>query len=226
MRKSVLIGLTGHQRHGKTETAKYLVENHGFIRMSFADELKAMARRIDPIVSYDIDMPSMVVAMTGGKTEVLGTPVRLHQAIESVGGDENLLKAQFPEYVRFLKALGTDGIRDVYEDFWVRLLIQKVGGLMKTDSGVRIVVDDVRFPNEADWFKSEVPHEDAELGLWRVSRPGHTVDVSHASEQWPGKLGEDRHLKNNGTLEDLGILIDAVVKPLLGEESSTAGGDK
>lgn len=186
---SVLIGLTGLARHGKGAVAAHLVEHHGFVKMSFADELKAMARRIDPIL--DTDYKGFV---------------RLSDAFEFYKGREDTVKAQFPEYRRFLQRLGTEGVRSVDPEFWVRALADRILAYQRANKDSRIVVDDVRFPNEAALFTD----------LWRVSRPGFETGADpHESEQWVGKMGENRHLKNNGTLEDLGILVDAVVKPLL-----------
>lgn len=184
----ILVGLTGYARHGKGAVAAHLVEHHGFVKMSFADELKAMARRIDPILDVR-----------------KGHVIRLADVWEDYAGNEDHIKQFFPEYRRFLQHLGTDGIRHVVPTFWIDALKNRIEAHQTTFDS-RIVVDDARFPNEAAVFTD----------LWRVSRPGFETGADpHESEQWVGKMGENRHLKNNGTLEDLGILVDAVVKPLL-----------
>lgn len=186
---SILVGLTGYARHGKGAVAAHLVEHHGFVKMSFADELKAMALRIDPVLAYNGD-----------------TPVWLSDALENVEHREDALKEYYPEYRRFLQRLGTEGIRSVDPEFWVKRLADRILAHRAEDENSRIVVDDVRFPNEAALF----------LDLWRVSRPDYHIEGdAHLSERFVGMMDENRHLKNSGTLEDLGILVDAVVKPLL-----------
>lgn len=187
---SILIGLTGYARHGKGAVAAHLVEHHGFVKMSFADELKAMARRINPIIGWGH-----------------GEPIYMSEAFEMEDGVEDRVKEWYPEYRRFLQRLGTEGIRHVVPTFWIDALKNRIEAHQATFDS-RIVVDDARFPNEAAVFTD----------LWRVSRPGFETGADpHESEQWVGKMGENRHLKNNGTLEDLGILVDAVVKPILQE---------
>lgn len=188
----ILIGLTGLARHGKGAVAAHLVEHHGFVKMSFADEVKAMARRIDPIVDWNDE------------------PIYLSEAFGWANGDENVVKANFPEYRRFLQRLGTEGVRTIAPTFWIEALKTRIHVHQHVNKVSRIVVDDVRFPNEAAMF----------LDLWQVSRPGYdAVRDLHESEQHVGKLGETLHLKNDGTLGDLGILVDAVVKPMLLQES-------
>ena len=60
-----------------------------------------------------------------------------------------------------------------------------------------MVVDDLRFPNEATAL--------LELGatLIRVVRPGLEPDLSHESEAHIGGLPVTREILNDGTVEDL-----------------------
>jgi hypothetical protein len=45
-----VVGLTGYAESGKSTTAQYLVEQHGFTRLSFAAPLKKMLRTLDPLL--------------------------------------------------------------------------------------------------------------------------------------------------------------------------------
>jgi hypothetical protein len=60
-----------------------------------------------------------------------------------------------------------------------------------------VVVDDVRFPNEAQLIKS--------MGgqLWRIERPGLTDATGHSSEGGLADWEFDRVIVNDGTVEDL-----------------------
>lgn len=193
MSNNVLIGLTGYARHGKSSVAELLVEHHGFVKMSFAAELKAMLRRVDPIIDD-----------RGGIT--------LSEADTMFKDNEDLIKESFPEYRRLMKALATEGIRTVDEDFWVRIVRVKIRDHIYENPGVPIVVDDVRFPNEADMFSAIIG---ARTELWCVTRPGHPLpEDQHESEQWVGKMQEDRHIKNDGTLKDLADKVKGLVEGL------------
>lgn len=193
MNNAVVIGLTGHARHGKSSVGDILVENHGFVKMSFAAELKAMLRRVDPIIDGRSGMT-------------------LTEADIEFNGNENLIKKEFPEYRRLMTTLGTEGIRAVDEDFWVRILQNRIRDHLNIRPGVPIVVDDVRFPNEAALFTAIIG---AKTELWYVSRPGYPFpEGGHESEQWAGRLGEDHEITNDGTLYDLADNVSYLVEEL------------
>lgn len=183
---NTLIGLTGFAGHGKSTVAAHLQEHHGFVKMGLADEVKAMARRINPILDWGVD-----------------EPIRLTDAFDWAKGDENLVKASFPEYRRFLQHLGTDGVRKIAPDFWVLALKTRITAHQHNNEDSRIVVDDVRFPNEACLF----PHR------WYVNAPGNHSDAgTHESESHAGNLAETYTILNNSSLEALGEAVDLALK--------------
>lgn len=86
-----------------------------------------------------------------------------------------------------MQTLGTEwGRRNIHTDIWVNVWRRDVA--LQTGN---VVVDDVRFPNEAAAIRA--------MGgvLWRVYRPGLTMD-SHVSERMQQNITED-HLINNAT---------------------------
>ena len=101
-----LIGLTGFAGSGKSTVAQYLVEQHGFTRLSFAAPLKKMLRTLDPQI------------MAGNGAAVR----RLSDLWDAYEGKEQEVKnsAYGHEYRRLLQVLGTDCIRAVDEGRRVR----------------------------------------------------------------------------------------------------------
>jgi hypothetical protein len=180
-----VIGLTGYAGSGKSTVANYLVEEHGFTRLSFAAPLKKMLRTLDPALS--------------GTPGAYQKPFRVTEALEHYGS-ENALKESVdgPEYRRLLQVLGTDCIRAVDEEFWVR-----AGLAQMADPDGKYVFDDARFPNEA-----EVISEFNPFGLWNVTRPGYEAVNGHDSEKWAGNMGERIWLHNGAGLEVLHDQID------------------
>lgn len=177
-----VIGLTGYAGAGKSTVAEYLVNAHGFTRVSFAAPLKRMLRTLDPFVSSSFDDQCYRV------TEILDT----HGETEA--------KVLFPEYRRLLQVLGTDCIRAVDEDFWVNAALKQ----MDNPEG-KYVFDDVRFPNEAKVIQELTPN-----GLWYVERPGVHAANAHASEKHAGRMGETGWLQNpSNEFEFLHSQIDA-----------------
>lgn len=118
-----LILLTGKKRAGKDTVGKYLVQQHGFTRLAFADPVKDLALAIDPLV---------------------GAEVRLSHVVGQLGWD---VAKQESEIRRLLQRIGTEGGRGVLgKDVWIKILADKV---METTSDV--IITDCRFVNEADW---------------------------------------------------------------------------
>jgi len=176
-----VIGLTGFAGSGKSTVAQYLVEEHGFTRLSFAAPLKKMLRTLDPVL---VTQPEFYSPLDTFK---------LSLALDFFGSEQKLKESKYgDEYRRLLQVLGTDCIRAVDEDFWVNAAVAQM-----TDPDGKYVFDDVRFPNEAETIRGY-----GVRGLWNLMRPGYGAVNGHASEQHAGSMGEYIVLLNN-SLENL-----------------------
>jgi len=107
-----------------------------------------------------------------------------------------------------MQTLGTEyGRQSVHPEVW--LMCWERATRQKLDAGIPVVVDDVRFPNEAALVRR--------LGgeLWRIERPGTERGPAHASE---GGLDDyplfDRRLVNDGTLIDLYQQVQSRLAPV------------
>lgn len=119
-----LIGLIGKKRVGKDTAAKFLVEDHGFVRYAFADPLKAAALATDPIVSsYPAE-------------------VRLSQVVKLRGWEHAKETAEVRAY---LQRFGVAMREKVNPSVWLDATMCPV-----MDEARPVVITDVRFPNEAD----------------------------------------------------------------------------
>ena len=95
-----------------------------------------------------------------------------------------------------MQTLGTEwGRACIHPDFWVMIARAETQRIMADDRSV--VIDDVRFPNEAAMIR--------DLGgeLWRIDRPGVSYDGSHESEGGLEDITPDRVLINDGTITQL-----------------------
>jgi hypothetical protein len=119
---------------------------------------------------------------------------RLQGVVDAYGWD--VAKTAFPEVRRLLQDLGV-GARNVFgEDFWVKQ------ALVNYKLGDKVVVTDVRFTNEADYLKSF-----PEAQLWRIKRMGVGAVNGHVSERDMDGYQVDQIFANNGTLENLELMI-------------------
>ena len=73
----MLVGVTGFAQSGKDSTGNHLCRNWGFTRFAFADQLKALALEVNPIVA----------AVPEG-TFPFSTSARLQTYVETVGWEE------------------------------------------------------------------------------------------------------------------------------------------
>lgn len=189
LRDPIVIGLCGRAGSGKTAAACYLEQEHDFAAFAFAGALKNMLashltdRRIDYAHLHD---PHLKEAPLPGMA-----PITARQLMQTFG----------------------DAGRAVDVDYWVNCLADHAGlGPNQTPVHSRIVLSDVRHPNEAAFVKR--------LGgtLVMLVRDGAPAVRAHASEA-THLLRPDVTLFNFGpTLEGLhgmlrGLLCDLGIEP-------------
>jgi hypothetical protein len=116
----------------------------------------------------------------------------LQDLVNLVGWDN---AKQEPQVRRLLQDLGISARELLDENIWI------TSALSKVNSGERVVVTDVRFENEAMMIKH--------LGgqLWRVKRVGFGPVNEHISESELDGYKVDQIFVNNGSIEDLEVLV-------------------
>jgi hypothetical protein len=186
-RDPLIIGLTGLAGAGKDTVADRLCGSHGFERHAFAEPIRDMLTAlltgagIDYAHLFERDLKELPVPGIG------------------ISGR------------RMMQTLGTEWGRSLDTELWVRVAAVTLGlDDLPNTSPVhdRIVLTDVRFPNEAEWIRS--------LGgyIWRVVRPAPAV-AEHVSEQHINQLPCDLSIDNSGTLEDLHDEVDFFTRVIL-----------
>lgn len=180
----MIIGLAGYARSGKDTVADYLVQNHGFTRLAFADAMREALLRLDPFIEMD------------------GYPrVMLSQALGVYSWDE--LKEHSPDIRPYLQRFGTEVGRDMLgENIWVDYTLNKSAEFD------RIVISDVRFENEA--YRVHKDFGD----VWRVVRPGTGPANNHISEIGLDRFHFDATLENSGTIEELHEKVELELKKI------------
>lgn len=174
-----IIGLIGAKRSGKDTAAQRLVEGYGFERVAFADALKGAAYEMNPLIA------------DGG--------LRLAELVDSVGWEVAKSK---PEVRRFLQELGVSMRKHTHKDIWVSVVRDRL--VAARYSRRRIVVTDVRFPNETAIVN--------EFGgaIIKIERPSLQRDDAdkHISERALDDYIPDIVVVNDSTIEALHLAID------------------
>lgn len=159
----MIVGLSGYARSGKDESAKALQEI-GWERRAFADKLREFLLALNPLVA-----PGVQPAF--GAHKVIATA---QEVIDQYGWDgykESPYGAHMREY---LQRLGTECGRELISDtIWIDAAL---GGASHGGPAPKIVVTDVRFPNEFDAIINRGGM------MIRVTRPGVGPANAHPSE--------------------------------------------
>lgn len=159
-----IVGISGYARSGK-DLARLSLESRGYARIALAEEIRKALYILNPLVADS---------------------KRLVEAVNDYGWDK--AKTAFPEIRRLLQNFGTEVGRESWdEEFWLNLAFRKV------PENSRIVVPDVRFPNEADYIRARGGQ------VWRVNNPKFHPLNAHESETALDDYSFDHVIVNGST---------------------------
>ncbi len=187
----IIIGITGRKRSGKDTIGEYLVKNHGFVRVAFADALKEACKIIFGFSD------------------------------EQVYGDElkEVVDKYWNHSPReILQKVGSELFRDqlsivcenIGNDIWIRSVERKIENLQKQGFD-RFVVTDVRFENELNFIKKYKNGY-----TWKVTRnKNNDQEIKvHQSEAMIDELKTDVLIDNVQTIEKLYQTVEEFVSTL------------
>ena len=185
----MLIGLTGYAGSGKDTVAEYLIKEHGFTRLAFADKVRELAYRLNPPIDY-------------GASDI-------QWEVNKQGWDA---AKQHPEIRIWLQDIGTS-CRDIQgADVWIDALYSGYWALIDDAQPCHnienVVITDVRFLNEMEWI----------IGLGgrivRVNRPEVGPVNDHPSETELDGWAMDGYIVNDRNLEDLSNAVDELINKI------------
>lgn len=189
----MIVGLAGYARSGKDEAAKGLVNNLGFERRAFADILRKFAYRMNPMVGIS----------------PYGQAEYLVDVINRFTWDGYKETEWGEEIRRLLQRIGTECGRQLISDtIWIDATL----GPDRIIDEPKIVVPDVRFPNEFNEIQNRGGM------LIRIHRPGVEAVNSHVSEHALDGYANyyDADIINNGSVNDLHDKIRRAVSVYFG----------
>lgn len=148
----ILIGVTGRKKSGKDTIGKYLIDNHGFVRVAFADSLKKACKHIFGFTDeqlYDDTLKEVV-------DEYWQHSPR--EILQKVGTE--LFRIELPRLCK-----------NISSDIWIRSVDRKIKKL-RSEGHTRFVITDVRFDNELEYITKLQDYIKKKHGYtWKVSRP-------------------------------------------------------
>lgn len=201
MTTTTLWGICGFQSCGKDTLAAYLVEHHGFVKLSFAAALK--------------DVVAVVFGWDRHKVEGLSKEDRAwREEVDPWWSQQLSMPNLTPRYV--LQYFGTDLFRTHFHpDIWIK------GVEKQLTKYPRIVITDCRFPNEIQLVRDyggKLIHVCRDLPSWFTSyaqgNDEHEALSLHPSETaWIRETArmekkEYRQVRNDGSLKEFYHHID------------------
>jgi hypothetical protein len=138
----MLIALFGAPGAGKDTVAKRLVEQHGFVRVAFADKVRELA--------YEVATDTQ------------------REQIDYFGWEKCKRKSE--DYRKLLERVG-DGARKVLgESVWIDAVYDQIDALLAINKNV--VITDLRKQNELELVNGLSSDWDYDCTVWCVTRPG------------------------------------------------------
>ena len=182
----MLIGFTGKIGSGKSTAAKYLAEKYGYTRLNFKDAL---------IKEVEERFPELLREMA---------------ELYNLGGQRFLTTSQYLKLVprplllrRLLQNYGTDVRRKDDSNYWAdkwELLYMEIKNKL-------VVVDDVRFLNEADKIRGY------HGTIIRINGVTQTNNATHSSEDEMSKIQVNGIITNHQSIDDLHFQLDKLCQP-------------
>lgn len=173
-RPPVVIGIGGPKGSGKSTLAAYLVRTHAFRHLKLADPLKDMLRLFLSVRGLEDDVIERMI-----EGDLKETPTRY------LGGKS-------PRHA--MQTLGTEWGRNcLNENIWTEAMMDRIRAVRADEPWRDIVIDDVRFENEAALVRK--------AGGLVISLVGRgTVSDVHPSE---GGIIADVYVSNDGSTREL-----------------------
>ncbi len=172
---------------GKTTTTGLLSEGLGYVNIKFAAGLKAMTKAFLREIGVPEDQLDLYVE----------GPLK-EEPLSAYGFDHITTR-----YV--MQTLGKEWGRDCIDtNLWTTIAGRKARKVM--DEGGRVVIDDMRYPNEYDLVRT--------MGgeTWCVYNPRVEMQTTgHQSEGLLANHAFDQALINDGTIEGLEVQVSAAV---------------
>lgn len=179
-----LIGIYSPAAQSGKSFAANVLAQHGFASLSFAEPIKRMGVEFLMSFGYPKD-----------------------QAVRFVFADKEKFIPEIdctPRHV--LQTLGTDwGRKCIDERIWLTSMQTRIAKSLRSDA-VGVVIDDVRFENEAKMIK------DMKGEMWKIVRPSVVNRSTHVSEgQLDNWDGFDRVIENSGTIQQFRDQLNEII---------------
>lgn len=188
----MIIALTGKKRCGKDTIANYMCEKYGFVNYGFADPIKEISK-----IMFDFSEEQLDGYLKEVEDRFWGIAPR--DFFQKFGTD--IAQFEFPKY--FPGLVRQKDSRAI----WVRVFEFWYAKRLKENPELKVVISDLRFIHEYEYLKK------MDAYFIRVKSNRNTGEFdNHISETELDSKKIDNEIENNGSLEELYLKIDELIK--------------
>ncbi len=184
----MIIGLSGIQGAGKDTVGEILVNEYGFVKLSFASALK-----------------DAVSALFGWSRDLLEGATEESRVWRETVNEYWAEKTNMPDFTprKALQYIGTDLLRNhLCKDIWACIVESKIIQMTKLNPNINIVITDCRFTNEFAILKKFDNAQIVKVERDFLNNPS-IITQTHSSEiEWKD-YKFDVILPNNGSIDEL-----------------------
>lgn len=172
------IGICGKKHHGKTCLAKYLIDNFGYVKLSFADPLKEICK-----ILFRFNDQQLNGKLKEDKDDRWNVTPR--SCMQFVGTE--LMRKQMNNL-----------LPEIEENIWIKNMELRINELLQNNPDVKIVIDDIRFQNEIELIKCFNSNK-----IILIKRNIESSDNHESEKNIDDLINIDHVLNNDGSINDL-----------------------
>ncbi len=146
----MIVSFSGRKQVGKTTLANFLIKEKGFVKISFADELKNIACELYDLDRNEISNEKYKEAELNHGLQWNDEYCNRLKSILKIDFDFNYTDRWFSTRREMLQFLGTEILRQYDEDFHVN----SIKKIIENNPDINYVLDDTRFKNEISLLKN------------------------------------------------------------------------
>lgn len=174
-----LLGVAGVKFSGKDTVGDYYVNNHGYIKLHYADPLKDILKTL---FKFKDDQ------LNGNKKEVVDERINKtpREILQYVGTD--LFRNQMEKI-----------IPEIGKDFWLFVMKNAINEIREKNPEAKIIITDIRYPNESEFIRSlggEV------IKIKSINKTSNNNYSNHESEQCIDNIPYDYLIENDYSEEN------------------------
>lgn len=197
----IVLALAGPKECGKDTVADLLVTHCGFVKLAFADALRAEvsdAFAIEPLYLVRRETkehPMSSLALSKCLSSGFVGRVLINHQDQSAAVDRDAPRS--PRQI--MQWWGTEYRRAQDPNYWTKQTSAQISYMMRERLANRFVITDCRFDNEAAMVRQTHGGQ-----VWQVKRPGRDVpDGSHVSETTGEAFSPDAVIDNSDGIQQL-----------------------